>query len=78
MDLVTPIALACQLTAIEDMLTAAKTVRSARMASIHATLRALVDKVEAVRPISVTNPSYFSFPNLNDSVFLPHSLSPDK
>jgi hypothetical protein len=77
-DLVTPIALACQLTAVEDMLTAAKTACSSRIASIHTRLRALIDEVEAVRPIFVTNPSHFSFPNLYDSVFIPHSLSPDK
>ena len=78
MDLVTPIALTCQLTAIEDMLTAAKTVHSPRMALIHTRRRALVDQVEAVCPISVTNPSHFSFPNLYDTVFTPHLLSPDK
>jgi hypothetical protein len=52
MGLVNPIMLACQLTAIEDMLTAAKTVHSARMASIHTRIRAFIDEVEAVEVLA--------------------------
>ena len=39
---------------------------------------ASIDGFDAVRPILVTNPSLFSSSSLYDSVFIPHSLAPDK
>jgi len=75
---VTPIVSAARLAALKDMLTAAKTVHFAQIATTRAKLRTLVDGIDAIRPILVTNPLHFSSSNLLDSVFMHHSLAPDK
>ena len=74
-----PILLAAQLAALEDMITAAKTMHVAQMATIvRARLRTLIDAFNTARPILVTNPCHLSFSNLHDSVFISHSLASDK
>lgn len=67
-----------RLTALKDMLTAAKTIRSAQIATIRAKLRTLVDGIDAIRPILVTNPRHFSSTSILDSMFMRHPLAPDK
>ena len=77
---VTPIVSTARLSALKDMLTAAKTVYSShsrQVAIIRARIRALIDGIDAVRPILLTSP-YFSSSSLLDSVFMHHSLAPDK
>ena len=74
----TPIVLAARLTAFKDMLAAVKIVHSTQMATVHDRLHASIDRFDTVRPILVTNPSLFSSSSLYDSVFIPHSLAPDK
>ena len=68
-----------RLTALEDMLTGAKTVHSAQIATTHAKLRTLIDTVPG-RPILVSGDKSISFfiSILLDSVFILHSLAPDK
>lgn len=67
---------AARLTAFKDILAAAKTVHFSQIATIRAKLRTLVDEMVAIRPIS--NPLLCSSSNLPDSVFMHHSLAPDK
>ena len=67
-----------RLTALKDMLTAAKTVRSTQIATIRAKLRILVDGIDAVRPVLVTNPLHFSSSSILDLMFMRHPLAPDK
>jgi hypothetical protein len=75
----TPIALAARFIAVKDIITAAKSVHwhSAQLVKLRSRLGALIDGVEAVRPVLVTNPlhlpSTFRVPP-----FTPHSLAPDK
>jgi hypothetical protein len=60
------------------MLTAAKTVHFAQIATTRARLRALVDEIVAIRPILVPRGPRFTSSNLLDSMFMHHSLAPDK
>ena len=73
----TPIALAARFTAIKDIITAAKTVHHAQADELHSRLGALIDEVEAVRPVLVTNSSYLPS-TFRVPTFAPHSLAPDK
>ena len=75
----TPIALAAQLIAVQDIITAAKTVRLARseVVMLRSRLKALVDRVDAVRPVLVTDPFYLPS-TFHVPTFLPQSLAPDK
>jgi len=75
---VTPIVFAARLAALKDMLTAARTVHFTQIATTQAKLRTLVDGIDAIRPVLVTDPLRFSSSNLLDSVFMHHSLAPDK
>ena len=79
LDLVTPtpVALAAQIIAIKDIFTAAKTVHVASMDKLQSRLGALIDRVEAVRPVLVTDS--FSLPStFRVHRFMPQSLAPDK
>jgi hypothetical protein len=60
------------------MITAAEIICSGQIASIHAKLKTLVDGIDAIRPILVTNPLHFASSTLLDSMFICHSLAPDK
>jgi hypothetical protein len=73
-----PIALAAQLIATKDLLTAAKTVRLAQTDVRHSRLEALIDKAEAIRPVLVTYPLHLLPSTFRVPMFIPHSLPPDK
>jgi hypothetical protein len=60
------------------MITAAEIICSGQIASIRAKLKTLVDGIDAIRPILVTNPLHFASSTLLDSMFICHSLAPDK
>ena len=75
---VTPIVFTARLTAFKDMLTAAKTLHSTRTATILAKFGTLVDGIDAVRPVLVTDPVHFTSSSLFGSMFVHHSLAPDK
>jgi len=75
---VTPIVFTARLAAFNDMLAAAKTLRSTQTATILAKFRTLVDGIDAVRPVLVTNPLHFPPSDLFGSMFMRHSLAPDK
>jgi hypothetical protein len=53
---ITPIVFTARLAAFKDMLTAAKILHSTRTATILAKFRTLVDGIDAVRPVLVTDP----------------------
>ena len=74
----TPIALAAQLVALKDLLTAARTVQLAQMDLVQSRLRALVKSLEAVQPVLVTNPLHLLPSTFRVSTPIPHSLAPDK
>ena len=63
--------------AIKDIITAAKTVHHTQMDELHSLLGALIDEVEAVCPVLVTNSSYLPS-TFRVPTFVPHSLAPDK
>jgi hypothetical protein len=75
---VTPIVFTARLAAFKDMLNAAKALHSTRTATILAKFRTLVDGIDAVRPVLVTDPLHFPSSNLFGSMFMRHSLAPDK
>jgi len=74
-----PIALAAQFIAIKDIIAAAKTVHVTQMGKLQSRIRAIIDGVEAVRPVLLTNRDSFYLPStFRVPTFVPHSLAPDK
>jgi hypothetical protein len=73
----TPIALAAQIMAIKDIITAAKTMHLAQMDKLRTRLGVLVAGVGAIRPVLVTNPFYLPS-TFHVPTFISHSLAPDK